>query len=357
VPNILRKLPARSTTARSLESSRFKSGNKKQAEMKTKALIDLAARRTEAVTYVMARMNRVQNEGALLSNALQKASGEYDMILGSKAKEPILGEIIMTLVFAALPELKVIGRAAKAFTTKRAIDISKVKLGSSIDDNWTLMATELERKTNKVAAQNAKILQFAGSLDNQAKDIIEAIKNPIGASANVDDATQKRLAAFTAKNQLLTELIKSIERRLVQATFLEPILYKFILWYEGEDMLTFLTKLFQLIGFDNDIAYDVKAFDLFSDLILYDMLRTYVKQYFVVDVKSLYDFHFDGTVNTYIPNDNDISGLDSAQRDMVFRKFGKVRWSDKSRPPVSSVKDLVNLWGGSFKVEYLGGGI
>jgi hypothetical protein len=344
-------------TCAMLKAQQIQEYEQKQAELKAIALQNLNARRQEGITYVIAKVNKLQNEGALLSNALQKASGEYDMILKSKAASPIFGEILVTLLLTVLPELKVVGRAAGTFTTKRAMDLSKIKLGKSLDDNWTALGTELQKKV-KIDASNARITKFADYLDNQSKDIIEAIKNPLGANADVDAETKQRLAAFTAKNQILTEIINSIAKRLVQANFLEPILYKFILWYEGEDLVPFLKTIFNLIGFDAEIAYDVKVFDLFSDLILYDMLRAYTKQYFSVKAQIPGMDSSVVTVDNYKnPSESEINGLDSAQRKMIYQKFGKVTWGDTTRPPVNNWRDLIKVWGGTFEMVYVGGGI
>lgn len=331
-----------------LKVQQIQAYERKQSELRDIARENLNRRRQEALTYVGARINKIQNEGMLLSNALQQASGEYDVILGSKAKEPILGDIVLGLTLVVLPDLKVVARAIKGFTSGRTANLSQVKLGASIDDNWAILGAELEKKTQELAASNGKFIRFGEYLDSKSKDTIEAIKNPLGANANVDSESQKRLAAFKAKNQILTLLIKSIETRLVLVTSLEPILYKFILWYEGEDLLSFVTKLFEIIGFDSDIVYDGKAFDLFSDLILYDMLRAYVKQYFVITAYSheTIDDH-------HRPDKSRVEGLDSAQREMIYRRFGKVKWNDSSRPPVNNYLDLLKKWGGTFKNDIM----
>jgi hypothetical protein len=324
-----------------LKAQQLNEYERKQAEIRAIALANLSHRRLQALTYVIAKMNSIQTEGLLLSNALQKASGEYDMILASRAEKPIAGEIAFTLFLAVLPELKIVGRAIRTFApggTNANWRKLTTAASSSKASSWEQLADEVNGKMQKTIANNARLVSFGQFLDKQSKDIIEAIKNPLGAKANVDAETQKRLGAFNAKNQMLTAVIKAVERKLVLVNKFEPILYSFVLWYEGEDILTFLAFLFGVIGFDENLAYDAKSFDLFADLILYDMLRAYAKQYAVAWINMA---AAGAKFEDIIGKSYAIDGLDEAQKRMVYNKFGAKVW--KSRMGYHSLDDSRDL--------------
>jgi hypothetical protein len=324
-----------------LKAQQINEWERKEAELRSIAAANLSARRVRAITFVMAKMNAVQTEGLLLSNALQKASGEYDAILGARAKEPIAGEIAFTLFLTVLPELKIVGRALASFGSHaRRTNWKEMKgiVSAAKATDWAEFADEIMKKTNPPLYQSARLKSFAQFLDNQSKDIIEAVKNPLGASANVDAETQKRLAAFSAKNQVLTDLIKSVEKKLVLITKFEPIFYAFILWYEGEDLLAFLEYSFRLLGFHENIAYDARSFDLFADLILYDMLRAYARRYAVAWINMVAAGR---KFEDVIGKSYDIDGLDEAQRKMIYNKFGAKVW--KSRAGYRTLDDSRDL--------------
>lgn len=305
----------------------------KEAELKIIASANLNLRRSRGITYVASKMNNIQTEGLLLSNALQKASGEYDMILTTKAKEPIAGEIAFALFLTVLPELRVVGRSLKLFGSRPPTSIGGWKkvvdaASSSSTGSWGTLADEVLRKTNVPGINpSSRLMSFGESLDNLSKDIIESIKNPLGASADVDAETQKRLGGFNAKNQVLTEIIKAVEKKLVLARKFEPILYSFVLWYEGEDLITFLEDIFRLIGFEQDIAYDAKSFEIFADLILYDMLRAYAKRYCVAWIQMV---SAGSKFEDIIGKNYDIDGFDEAQRKMIYNKFGSKVWANRT---------------------------
>ena len=81
----------------------------------------------------------------------------------------------------------------------------------------------------------------------------------------------------------MSELIKTIQRRLVAANLAEVICHKFIDWYDGLDVLS---KVEAMFGGGPILADNPGAFDLLSELILYDMLRSYVRGYFFVHVSG-----------------------------------------------------------------------
>ncbi|MEQ1764152.1 MAG: hypothetical protein ABL984_13550 [Pyrinomonadaceae bacterium] len=311
--------------------------DKMESERRAIAMADRFQRQLSDITYISARMNRLQNEGQLLSNALQRASNEYDLILTTRAHKPVsvFGEIAFTLFLTLLPELKLVGRAMKMFTDGRTVAAVVMNAGGASQDNpLARLLTELGNKTQKLADSNARIVRFADYLDNQSKDIIEAIRNPLVSAPEVDTESQKRLSAFNAKNQILTDLIKAIQRKLVLMTLMEPILYAFVIWYRGDDVRKVLESMFRTSGLDGDISSDGSEFDVFSDLILYNMLREYMTKYcwmqFGVSPANQIDGRkqFDERLTVF-------EGLDEAQRKMIFKRFGSKAW--RPRPSFFSL--------------------
>lgn len=83
------------------------------------------------------------------------------------------------------------------------------------------------------------------------------------------------------------------------------------------------------------------------------MLRLYTKTYF--KVKGIDRQRFsrgDDGLPTALPEEwpeGLIEGLDEAQRELIYKRFDTVPWGnrDRSRPAVSSYKDLLRQWGGT----------
>jgi hypothetical protein len=314
------------------------------AQVELAARTELNNQRLQAVAYVTRRMNELQTQGILLLGALQRASNEYDNILAARAAQSPYGEIALGIGLALLPELAVCGRAFKALMGRRQTPSLKSLAKELIesDDMVNTLATYFENVNQKAvnSAAKARLGRFADSLDKVSKDTIEAVRNPLVANANIDSETTKRFEAWSAKNQIMTSIVTGLQRSLIAATFMELVLHSFIFWYEGVDLLKLVHEGFKLTGFGNDLPYSATVYDVFSDLILYDMLRAYVKSYFTV----VGDIPIDQMPSRW-PESN-IKGLDEAQRTLIYNRFRKVPWKDGSRPPVNSYKDLIKHWKG-----------
>jgi len=114
---------------------------------------------------------------------------------------------------------------------------------------------------------------------------------------------------------------------------------------EGGDVADLVKAAFVVSDLADDVPYTSNAFSLFADLILYDMLHTYVQSYFVVS-GATGEFSVD---SLHQKHDEDlIQGLDEAQRELIYNKFRKVPWLDRTRPPVDGYRDLLKYWGGHF---------
>lgn len=302
--------------------------DQRQAQIKALALDARLTRQLGAVGYVSARMNRIQVQGMLLSNALKKASIEYDSILTTRASKPIMGEIVFTIILTALPELKLIGGAFGLFANGAQ---AGGKIGTLVEGL---------SETIKPESMFDLVGQF---YDNQAKDIIEAIKNPLSAQADVDAETQQRLSAFNSKNHILTNLIKSIERKLILIDRFEPSFYAYIISYQETDLLPFLEAKFKEARFDDAGPYDPQSFEIFADLILYDMLRIYCRHYCVASVGMV---SAGARFEDVIGRSHSFEGMDEEQQRMIFEKFGAGVWRKRpGYPALNDSRDLVRHLG------------
>ncbi len=326
----------------------------KEAEARNAARHKLSQARMESVAYVTRSMSSIQIEGLLLVGSLIQASGDYDQILAARAAKPIAFEIMLALAFTALPELKLLSRAINTFVPKASYGwkavVKDVKLPPQntfetfIDNLRNINQARAARGATAKARDAAAT--FAGSLDNQAKDIIEAIRNPLKANDEIDAETKLRFAGHAAKNQILTGLIKDMQRALVAAMLVERITHAFIFWYEGEDVLDITKKAFNNSGLGENLGYKGSGADLLTELILYDMLRTYVRTY--VSVWS--NWSLEGLTDNYV---HDVQGLDKAQLLLIYERFRVVPWKDNTRPSVANIRDLVRHWKGGELTRYI----
>jgi len=171
------------------------------------------------------------------------------------------------------------------------------------------------------------------------------VKDPMLRSSEADEDTKTRLAGFAAKNKVMADLVNAISRSVWVVTKVQHFLFQFILWYEGGDVADLVKAAFVVSDLADDVPYTSNAFSLFADLILYDMLHTYVQSYFVVS-GATGEFSVD---SLHQKHDEDlIQGLDEAQRELIYNKFRKVPWLDRTRPPVDGYRDLLKYWGGHF---------
>lgn len=296
-------------------------------------LINLGARRAQAIIYVMEKTLLIVCEAILLSNALRRASDEYDLILSVKATKPILGEVIFSLALTALPQLGVIAKGIEKFGGPAAR--SFIKLENSSSDMWNRTVSHLANIQIKPVGENTK--RFLDTLDSSSKDIIEAFIDPMKAKADVDAETSERLSKFATKNQILGELIRSIEKRIVIIQRFQWIVNLLIYSYEGEDLLERVQTVMKTMGYDDSGLYEPGLYEKFSHLILYDMLRAYAKTNckFVTSWDSRKDFE----------------GLDKAQRKLIFDRFSSEKWkSIPNFPALNNDQDLIHYFG--IKTEH-----
>jgi hypothetical protein len=334
----------------------------KQQAMLNEARIQFVHRQIEALMYVLQTVDARQIEATLLLAALMRASGEYDQILAARAAAPIALDIIFGLATSFLPEAKLLGRLAKRYTSSvktaylRA-SVWRAMAGTVEANSWQTLATDimevtaakLERRI-AIAGKIEKVTEkFAHTIDSASKHMVDAIQHPLEANKKVDEATRERLAAWKSKNQILSDIIRDINRTLAAVATFEPILFRLILWYEGADIVNLIKKKFIDADLDSPATNNPADYDALEDLILYDMLRLYTKQNFVVsgvyERTPIDDMPDQGTEALGYH----FEGLDEAQREMIYNRFGKVRWQDATRPAVHNYRDLLKYWGGTVQ--------
>jgi hypothetical protein len=327
--------------------------SKRQA-LATEASFQVERRKIEALMYVSSTVDARQAEATILLGALMRASAEYDQILQARAASPVLGEILTGLALSLLPELKVLGRVMSRYAGWRSWRTATSVAAKSSATSWEKLADEVMNAVQAVDAGKGmkRFEKFAEALDGASKDIIEAVGNPLEANKKLDEASRQRLAAWRAKNQILSQIIRDISRTLTAVAMFEPILYRFILWYNGRDLVSWCRQRFIDADLDSTATKNTADYDLLESLILYDMLRVYTKMYFRVRYAPLYhvsQVRVDEMPDS--PPERDVEGLDEAQRKMIYDRFGKVPWRDASRPGINSYKDLIKYWQGT--VEYV----
>jgi hypothetical protein len=97
-----------------------------------------------------------------------------------------------------------------------------------------------------------------------------------------------------------------------------------------------------------------KESDIISSMILYDILQDYTGKYVSISFDWVGFLPMAGQCITLdsaklkeIPNRMvNVKGLNDHQREEIYQRFSTVPWADKTtRPPVSSWRDLISLWG------------
>jgi hypothetical protein len=204
------------------------------------------------------------------------------------------------------------------------------------------------------------VKSFGEFLDRRSNDIVMAIRNPVAANSDIDSATAERMKAYDAKNRVLTEVMGDLHRKLVIASFMEKILYKFIFWWEGEDVLSIVQEAFKIAGLDSgSYSGNLSSFETLGDILLHDMLHAYVKSYFAV-------YGFQDQKLEDLPDDEGymyIHGLDKAQRRMIYDRVKAMKIPNHSgRMPIDEYKDFVRWMDGRYEARLkrftlsLGGG-
>jgi hypothetical protein len=337
---------------------------KKDAEnalymQKLAADLRLASARLRASLFVIDTVTKRRAEAEMLLYGLILASEAYDTILSARARKPFLMEVILGVGLAFIPELKVFQKLANRYvpsvTSTLAIrGLSKAKTPSL--EAWEKLADHLLENSKFV---EHRVIHFAQALDDASTHVIHAVRDPMLASSEADEETKKRLAGHAAKNQVMASLLNAMARSVWVVAIFQSLVFRFIFWTESENVEDQVKSAFAVADLLEDLPYPPSTVDMFAKLVLYDMLRAYVRSYFRVAI-------LDDVVGTptYTPEhlpdqlqEHEVEGLDRLQMNMIFDQFRTVPWKDSSRPPVNNYKDLLKHWAGpdALEIEYTPG--
>lgn len=326
------------------------------------AAINLMGARLEAVLYVIHKVSLRQAEGTMLLGALMKASSAYDEILAARASKPFLLELALGVGLAFIPELKSVERIASWVVPRATSTLALRKLYAAAKSDFAVPNYQavidkiLKQPKTTVAAfasgfervpVEQRLITFAETFDEESTHVIHAVRDPFLASSEADADTRTRVAAFSAKNQVMANLVDAICRSLWVLTLIQGLLFRFILWSESDAVVDQVKTAFDMADLAVDVPYTSNTFPLFADLILYDMLRAYVGSYFVV--KKSWTKNIDELPEDW--DDDNIDGLDLEQRNQIYKRFSNVQWWDLTRPPVKDYKDLLRSWNGKIELD------
>jgi hypothetical protein len=313
----------------------------KQLQVQLLAMTD----RLAAVAYVMSTMDALQVRGQLFLSSVIGASFEYDTILQARAGKPVIGDILLNMALMAAPEFKILGPTVRHFWPLNTFAQLKRDVTKSTANTWEQLFSDLERVTR---TRERRIERFGDFLDQTFGHEVHAVRLALEPSAAVDEETQKNLAAAAAKNQMFKKLINGIQSMLQTALMLETFCVAFIFWWDGPDAKYRVSQMFDQADIGQSVPYPPQSFDMLRELILYDMLKLYVKSYFSVTVTSEQAQNLPQGVNEDL-----VEGLDQAQRDLIYDHFGddKIPWkNDPIRPPINGYRDMIRKWGGRLDI-------
>jgi len=98
-----------------------------------------------------------------------------------------------------------------------------------------------------------------------------------------------------------------------------------------------------------DLSSEKSAYQTLCDVVLYDMLKSYVTANVTIWTGKSNDPYRD------IPDEDEhsymVKGLEYVQRQLVYDRFRKPRWSDSSRAPIGNLRQLAKGMGA--KVEQI----
>jgi hypothetical protein len=315
----------------------------RQLQLQQLAITD----RLGAVAYVMSTMDALQIRGQLLLSSVIGASFEYDAILQARAAKPVLGDILLNVALMAAPELKILGPTLRWYWPTQTLGQFRRNLNKA-GANTSTMEEMLSNLENIYRKREEKFERYGEFLDKTFGHQVHAARLVLEHSAAVDEETRKNLSASYAKNQMFRKIIIELQTMLQTALTLEAFCVAFIFWWDGDDVKGKVSEIFKAADIDESLSYRPESFDMLRELILYDMLRLYVKNYFSVEVDPADAGHLPQGVNEDL-----VEGLDQAQRDLIYDHFGdnKIPWkNDPIRPPINGYRDMIRHWGGRVKL-------
>jgi hypothetical protein len=257
---------------------------------------------------------------------------------------------LLNIALMAAPELRILGPTLHYYWPAQTLGQFQRNLNKAGANTTTMeqMFVNLDRIYQK---RFDKIERYGEFLDKTFGHQVHAVRLVLEHSGEVDEETRKNLSASYAKNQMFRKIIIEMQTMLQTALMLEAFCVAFIFWWDGNDVKGKVSEMFNAAGIGENLSYRPESFDMLKELILYDMLRLYVKNYFSVEVAAEEAGHLPQGVNEDL-----VEGLDQAQRDLIYDHFGddKIPWkNDPIRPPINGYREMIKHWGGRVKLYQL----
>jgi hypothetical protein len=280
--------------------------------------IRLETERTQALTFLFNQQTQRIIRYEFIQRAITTASNDYLGIMLSEGRKPLnLGLLVTFITFAVVPEYAALSEACKILSDKwkPAIQLAK-SIGKTVD-----------------------IAKYAGSGGQDRRGTFGVINQVV---KEVYDRILEDEADMGSVVQAFTEAILNGAP--------QPLQLVQNYWRQAN------LQTLQPSGF----VAAKKQSDLLSDIILYDMLREYTRSYVVISFDKMpgpvgpafatqllmESRMLDSKRLKDIPNGIvSVKGLNDDQREMIYGRFSNVAWTDASRPPVNSWRDLVSVWG------------
>jgi hypothetical protein len=321
--------------------------------------MDIALRGTvDSVAFIQQWYASWSTSCTIILSGVIGASAEYDAILERKAQQPV-GVLSTILGFALvfLPEIKVLEIVfRKLVTTTKKIDIPKLSRQmrrKQLRDKIKAAQRGVEKQNEKVKTMADRINGGVQMLDRQSKEILDeakALEAALEADENLEAASQEKINAHNAKNEVFKELLGNIVSKLTEVTNLTTELLDFALvngsdpWaHAASTPINVKEEINDLIKKHNLVINPISqntSYDKLSSIILYTMLKTYVNKYCSVTV---YPKILPQSSNfEELDIGHPISGLDKSQLQAIYNRFSSKVWKDTFEyRAVNDIRDLI----------------
>jgi hypothetical protein len=243
--------------------------------------------------------------------AITLASNDYTDILKTQASKDIsLGPLLTFAAFALLPEY-----LALAGTLK--------EIAGNPEFRKSVAASTAALKTI------GKSIDFFQRTAEQIKGPTEKIKNEY-AAANV--AVKAIYDKVLTEQALTAAVLHELISTLIDGSYLSMTTVQAMFHQSGLQTVTAQKR--------EDLT---AASDVLADMLLYDMLHSYTRQYVTLEIAGSEDMD-GGSLEDVTDNRVEFEGLNDQQRRVIFDRFKTVPWKHAFRLPVGDWDDLALRW-------------
>ena len=191
----------------------------------------------------------------------------------------------------------------------------------------------------------------AANYKNTVSRLGTALKS-IGRTVDMIRLTQPDTATgpkFSAANDVFKQAYdKTLEAMTIEANVLQDVINAIAADSLGDKPWTQAMAFWNAAKLQRLVAQPPAVLrnqsDDMAEMLLYDMLRQYTKQY----VRMTIDDYRTDDLTKVSNSDVNVKGFDSKQRELIYKHFTQVPWKvtgTDPRPPIKDWRDLVNVWG------------